>query len=63
MYILMTFLANSTLAILIAAWPAFAVAQGALEKRDVHVAVGEKPRCTTCRSPSPSNWATSRKKV
>jgi len=42
MYILMTFLANFTLAILIAAWPVFAGAQGALEKRDVHVAVGGK---------------------
>jgi len=42
MYILMTFLANFTLAILIVAWPVFAGAQGALEKRDVHVAVGGK---------------------
>src|SRR2546427_5546880 len=42
MYILLTFLANFTLAILIAAWPALAGAQGALEKKDVHVAVGGK---------------------
>ena len=28
-----------TLAILVAAWPALAGAQGALEKKDVHVAV------------------------
>src|SRR2546423_6643403 len=37
MYILM----NLTLAILVA-WPAFAGAQGAIEKKDVHVAVGGK---------------------
>src|SRR5260221_601024 len=32
-----------TLAALIAAWPAFVGAQAALEKKDVHVAVGGKP--------------------
>src|SRR3979409_191927 len=44
MYIrlLMYILKHLTLAILIAAWPAFAGAQGALEKKDVHVAVGGK---------------------
>src|SRR3981081_1139867 len=38
----MYILQNITLAILIAIWPAFAGAQGALEKKDVHVAVGGK---------------------
>src|SRR5437667_2719425 len=38
----MYILENFTLAILIAVWPAFARAQGALEKKDVHVAVGGK---------------------
>src|SRR6267154_3270808 len=38
MYIMKTL----TLAILIAAWPAFAGAQGVIEKKDVHVAVGGK---------------------
>ncbi len=38
MYILQSF----ALAVLIAAWPVFATAQGALEKKDVHVAVGGK---------------------
>jgi len=38
----MYILKNATLAILIAAWPAFAGAQGAIEKKDVHVAVGGK---------------------
>src|SRR5260370_38852134 len=38
MYILESF----ALAILIAAWPVFVGAQGALEKKDVHIAVGGK---------------------
>src|SRR5260221_1724388 len=38
----MYILENFMLAISIAAWPAFAGAQGALEKKDVHVAVGGK---------------------
>src|SRR5881296_2658320 len=38
----MYILENFALAILIAAWPAFASAQGAIEKKDVHVAVGGK---------------------
>jgi NitT/TauT family transport system substrate-binding protein len=33
---------NFTLAVLIAACPAFVGAQGALEKKDVHIAVGGK---------------------
>ena len=36
----MYILENFALAVLIAAWPAFAGAQGAIEKKDVHVAVG-----------------------
>src|SRR5258707_2457048 len=38
----MYILRSLTLAVLIAAWPAFARAQGASEKKDVHVAVGGK---------------------
>jgi len=38
MYIMKTLM----LAILIAAWPAFAGAQGVIEKKDVHIAVGGK---------------------
>src|SRR5436309_4276508 len=38
----MDILENFAIAILIAAWPAFASAQGAIEKKDVHVAVGGK---------------------
>jgi len=48
--ILIGFLRNFTLAILIAAWPAFAGGQGALEKRTCMSQSGEKPRCTTCAS-------------
>src|SRR5258708_21115678 len=38
----MYILRNFRVAVLIAAWPAFASAQGALEKKDVHIAVGGK---------------------
>src|SRR5712692_9469673 len=38
----MCFINNLALAALIAAWPVFAGAQGALEKKDVHIAVGGK---------------------
>src|SRR6266705_5675460 len=38
----MCILENFALAVLIAAWPALASAQGVIEKKDVHVAVGGK---------------------
>jgi len=46
----MCILKHLTLAILIAAWPAFAGAQGALEKRDVHVGRGGKASLYYLRS-------------
>src|SRR5258708_28439206 len=38
----MRFINNLALAALIAAWPVFVGAQGTLEKKDVHIAVGGK---------------------
>jgi len=59
MYIMKTL----TLAILIAAWPAFAGAQGVIEKKDVHIAVGGKASLYYLPLTIASNWVTSRRKV